>query len=52
MAKSVAFLTVAFFSYEINNGGSYKTCVYDYYGNEYTISVRALTFCPMTVEVR
>ena len=44
-------LAVAFFSHEIDNGGPYKLCVYDYYGGEYSISVKSLSICPLTVEV-
>lgn len=40
----------AFFQYEQITGLT-KQCVYDYLGNRYTITISAVSLCPLTIQV-
>lgn len=40
----------AFFKYERVTGMT-KQCVYEYLGNEYTITVQSYQLCPLTIQV-
>jgi hypothetical protein len=41
---------LAFFQYERITGMT-KQCVYDYLGNEYTITLQAVQLCPLQIRV-
>lgn len=45
-----AFAGTAFFKYERVTGMT-KQCVYDYLGNEYTITIKATSLCPLQIRV-
>lgn len=47
----MAIAGTAFFSHEIDDGGMVKQCVYDYYGDDYVITIKSYKLCPMTIEV-
>lgn len=40
----------AFFKYERTTGMT-KQCVYDYLGNEYTITIKSYQLCPLSIAV-
>lgn len=51
LVSSVAFAGTAFFSYETNDDGMYKQCVYDYLGEPYVITIKSIKLCPLTIPV-
>ena len=50
LVSTTAFAGTAFFKYERTTGMT-KQCVYDYLGNEYTITIKSYKLCPMSIEV-
>lgn len=50
LTSAAAFAGTAFFKYERTTGMT-KQCVYDYLGSEYTITLRSIDLCPLTIEV-
>lgn len=49
-ASVSAHAGTAFFKYERTTGMT-KQCVYDYLGNEYTITIDSYKLCPLTIRV-
>ena len=45
-----AYAGTAFFKYEIP-GNLYKTCVYDYMGDDISITISSVSLCPLTIQV-
>lgn len=41
----------AFFQYEVQTGGMTKQCVYNYLGSTYTLTVKSISICPLTIQV-
>jgi hypothetical protein len=50
LTSAAALAGTAFFKYERTTGMT-KQCVYDYLGSEYTITLRCIDLCPLTIEV-
>jgi len=50
LAASAAYAGTAFFQYARQTGMT-QQCVYDYLGNEYTITISAASLCPLTLQV-
>jgi hypothetical protein len=50
LAASAAYAGTAFFKYERDTGMT-KQCVYDYLGNEYTITINVVKICPVTIQI-
>ena len=49
-ASATTFAGTAFLKYERTTGMT-KQCVYDYLGNEYTITLSSTQLCPLTIRV-
>jgi len=50
LAASTAYAGTAFFQYARQTGMT-QQCVYDYLGNEYTITISGVAICPLTIQV-
>jgi len=50
MAAGIAHAGTAFFQYARQTGMT-QQCVYDYLGNEYTITISAVSLCPLTIQI-
>jgi len=50
LAAGTAYAGMAFFQYERTTGMT-KQCVYDYLGSEYTITISAISLCPLTIQI-
>lgn len=44
-------LILAFLSHEIDDGGQFKQCVYNYQGEPYYVTWPRYRVCPVTIEV-
>lgn len=50
LAATPALAGTAFFKYARVTGMT-QQCVYDYLGNEYTITISAVQLCPLSIQV-
>jgi len=50
LAAGTAYAGTAFLQYERETGMT-KQCVYDYLGDEYTITINVVKLCPLTIRV-
>lgn len=51
LVAASAHAATAFLEYEIDNGGMYKQCVYDYLGEPFVITISSVKLCPLTINV-
>jgi len=51
VVASAANASIAFFKYEIDDGGSTKICVYENLGNLSSITISSLKFCPLSLNM-